>query len=36
MGKDGRIAIPNLEIALLKGKEKSLVGHVMDVQLEPL
>ena len=35
MGKDGRITIPKLQRELLRDKEKSLVGYVMDVTLEP-
>ena len=35
MGGDGRITIPKLQRELLRDKEKSLVGYVMDVTLEP-
>ena len=35
MGRDGRITIPKLQRELLRDKEKSLVGYVMDVTLEP-
>ena len=35
MGRDGRITIPKLQRELLRYKEKSLVGYVMDVTLEP-
>jgi hypothetical protein len=35
MGKDGRILIPKLALALLTGKESSLAGYVMDVSIEP-
>jgi len=35
MGKDGRVAIPKLMLALLKGDKPNLEGHVMEVTLEP-
>ena len=35
MGKDGRITIPKLQRELLRGKEQSLAGYVMEVMLEP-
>jgi DNA-binding transcriptional regulator/RsmH inhibitor MraZ len=35
MDKSGRITIPKLTRELLRGKEKSLVGYVMHVMLEP-
>ena len=35
MGKDGRITVPKLQRELLKGREKSLIGYVMEVMLEP-
>jgi hypothetical protein len=35
MGKDGRIEVPNLLLALLKHDEPSLEGSVMEVTLEP-
>jgi len=35
MGKDGRITVPKLQRELLRGKEQSLTGYVMDVTLEP-
>ena len=36
MGKDGRITVPRLQRELLRGREQSLVGYVMDVILEPV
>jgi hypothetical protein len=35
MGKDGRILIPKLALALLRGKDDGLAGYVMDVSIEP-
>jgi hypothetical protein len=35
MGGDGRITVPKLQRELLKGREQSLVGYVMEVTLEP-
>ncbi len=35
MRKDGRIVIPKLEIALLRGDEPSLEGYALEVTLEP-
>ncbi len=35
MHKDGRIAIPKLQVALLKCKEPSLEGFALEVTLEP-
>ena len=35
MGKDARITIPKLQRELLRGKEQSLAGYVMEVMLEP-
>ena len=35
MGRDGRITIPKLQRELLKGRETSLTGYVMEVILEP-
>ena len=35
MGRDGRIIIPKLQRELLRDREKSLVGYVMNVMLEP-
>jgi len=36
MGKDGRITIPRIQRALLKGmSEKSLEHHIIEVRLEP-
>jgi len=35
MGRDGRITIPKLQRELLRYKEKSIVGYVMEVMLEP-
>ena len=35
MGRDGRITIPKLQRELLRDKEKSLAGYVMEVILEP-
>ena len=35
MGRDGRITIPKLQRELLRGKEQSLAGYVMEVMLEP-
>jgi hypothetical protein len=33
--KDGRIVIPNLNLALLKGRNLGLAGYVINVTLEP-
>ena len=35
MLKDGRIVVPKLMLALLKGDESSVEGEVMEVTLEP-
>ena len=35
MGKDGRIVIPKLMLALLKRDMPNLEGYVMEVTLEP-
>lgn len=35
MGKDGRITVPKLQRELLRDKEQSLAGYVMEVTLEP-
>ena len=35
MGKDGRITLPKLTRELLRGREQSLTGYVMEVILEP-
>jgi bifunctional DNA-binding transcriptional regulator/antitoxin component of YhaV-PrlF toxin-antitoxin module len=35
MGKDGRITLPKLTRELLRGREQSLTGYVMEVVLEP-
>jgi hypothetical protein len=35
MGKDGRILIPKLTLALLKGEKTNLESYVMEVRLEP-
>jgi hypothetical protein len=35
MGKDGRITVPRLQRELMRGREQSLVGYVMEVTLEP-
>jgi hypothetical protein len=35
MGKDGRILIPKLTLALLRSEKPSLAGYVMEVTLEP-
>jgi len=35
MGRDGRITIPKLQRELLRGREQSLTGYVMEVILEP-
>jgi hypothetical protein len=35
MGKDGRITLPRLMRELLRGREQSLTGYVMEVILEP-
>lgn len=35
MGKDGRITVPRLQRELLRGREQSVVGYVMEVTLEP-
>ena len=34
MGKDGRITLPKLTRELLRGREQSLTGYVMEVVLE--
>lgn len=35
MGKDGRILIPKLTLALLRSGKSDLAGYVMEVTLEP-
>jgi hypothetical protein len=35
MGRDGRITLPKLTRELLRGREQSLTGCVMEVVLEP-
>ncbi len=35
MEKDGRLNVPKLAIALLKGEKDDLVGHILEVTLEP-
>ncbi len=35
MGRDGRITLPKLPRELLRDKEQSLTGYVMEVVLEP-
>jgi hypothetical protein len=35
MGRDGRITLPKLTRELLRGREQSLTGYVMEVMLEP-
>ena len=35
MGKDGRVVVPKLILALLKCDKPSLEGYVMDVTIEP-
>lgn len=35
MGRDGRITLPKLPRELLRGREQSLEGAVMEVVLEP-
>ena len=35
MHKDGRIVIPKMQLALLRGKEPSLEGYALEVTLEP-
>ena len=35
MGKDGRILIPKLTMALLRSEKPDLAGYVMEVTLEP-
>ena len=35
MGKDGRILIPKLTIALLRSEKPNLTGYVMEVTFEP-
>ncbi len=35
MGKDGRILIPKLTLALLRGEKPDLSRYVMEVTLEP-
>jgi len=35
MGRDGRITLPKLMRELLRGREQSLTGYVMEVILEP-
>jgi len=34
MGRDGRITVPKLQRELLRDKEKSLTGYIMEVTLE--
>ena len=36
MGKDGRITVPRLQRELLRDREQSLEGYVMEVMLEPV
>ena len=36
IGKEGRILIPKLMLALLKGDKPNLEGYVMEVTLEPM
>ena len=35
MGKDGRILIPKLTLTLLRSKDPSLAGHIMNITIEP-
>jgi hypothetical protein len=35
MGKDGRIRVPRLVCAILKGKEPTLAGFLIDISLQP-
>lgn len=35
MGKDGRILIPKLILALLRGREPTLAGYILDISIEP-
>ena len=35
MGKDGRVLIPKLTLALLRSEKSDLAGYVMEVTLEP-
>ena len=35
MGKDGRILIPKLTLALMRDEKPDLTGYVMEVTLEP-
>ena len=35
MGKDGRITVPRIQRELLRGRQQSLVCHVLEVTLEP-
>ncbi len=35
MRKDGRIIIPKLQVALLRGDDPSLDGYALEVTLEP-
>ena len=35
MGKDGRITVPRIQRELLRGRQQSLVGHVLKVTLDP-
>jgi hypothetical protein len=35
MGKDGRILIPKLTLALLRSENPNLIGYVMEITLEP-
>jgi len=35
MGKDGRILIPKLTLALLRREKPNIVGYVMEVTIEP-
>jgi hypothetical protein len=35
MRKDGRIIVPKLVVMMLQGGEKSMLGYVLEVTLEP-
>jgi bifunctional DNA-binding transcriptional regulator/antitoxin component of YhaV-PrlF toxin-antitoxin module len=35
MGKDGRILIPKLTLALLRSENPNLIGYIMEITLEP-
>ena len=35
MGKDGRILIPKLTLALLQAEKPNLTGNAMEITLEP-